>query len=385
MNESSAATPSILIVDDTPVNLQLLAGLLKERGYRPRPVTSGKLALQAAMAEPPDLVLLDINMPEMNGYQVCERFKGNERLREIPIIFLSALSETVNKVRGLQLGAVDYIGKPFQIEEVEARVKAHLKIRALQRSLQEHNALLEQRVDERTRELSRANERLKAVDRLRTEFLVMIAHEMRTPSNGLFGICDLVFESADFPERPQYRAMFDVSRDRLLQLLEDLELLTTANTSAANAESDDVPLADLLVEVGELCGPNTLDTRPASAGLLERPLKGNLGWLLRALTTVVRLSASFRTRGNTVPLTLSEDGPLLRIEVPLDRLKLRPAQAAEFFELSSSVRTLSAAESLGISPVVAHSILSQLGGSLEITVGSNESGTLAVTLPFANA
>lgn len=112
--------PNVLVVDDTPANLQLLANMLKERGYKTRPVPSGILALQAAQSDPPDVILLDINMPEMNGYEVCERLKADEQLKEIPVIFISALNEILDKVRAFSVGGVDYITKPFQIDEVQA-------------------------------------------------------------------------------------------------------------------------------------------------------------------------------------------------------------------------------------------------------------------------
>src|SRR6185436_5295738 len=97
-SEETSSKGNVLIVDDTPANLQLLAGLLRERGYKPRPVPSGKLALQAAQADPPDLVLLDINMPEMDGYTVCASLKADDRLKDVPVIFISALTETLDKV-----------------------------------------------------------------------------------------------------------------------------------------------------------------------------------------------------------------------------------------------------------------------------------------------
>ena len=120
-------SPSILIVDDTPANLLLLTRMLTERGYEPRPVLSGKLALQAARTEPPDLILLDIAMPEMNGYEVCEQLKAETALKDIPVIFISALNETIDKVKAFRVGGVDYVTKPFQLEEVYARVQTHLQ------------------------------------------------------------------------------------------------------------------------------------------------------------------------------------------------------------------------------------------------------------------
>jgi sigma-B regulation protein RsbU (phosphoserine phosphatase) len=132
----------ILVVDDTPANLQVLAGMLKDRGYRVRPVPSGKLAIQAAGRNPPDLILLDINMPEMNGYDVCEHLKRDDKLKGIPIIFISALTEQLDKVKAFATGGVDYITKPFQMEELHARVETHLKLRRLQIELEETNSQL---------------------------------------------------------------------------------------------------------------------------------------------------------------------------------------------------------------------------------------------------
>ena len=135
-------TASILAVDDTPANLQVLAGMLKDRGYKVRPVPTGKLALLAAQRDPPDLILLDINMPEMNGYEVCEYLKADDKLKGIPVIFISALTEQLDKVKAFAIGGVDYLTKPFQMEELHARVETHLKIRRLQVELEETNARL---------------------------------------------------------------------------------------------------------------------------------------------------------------------------------------------------------------------------------------------------
>ena len=130
----------ILVVDDTPANLQVLTGMLKDRGYKARPVPNGKLALLAARKDPPDLILLDINMPEMNGYEVCQHLKADQRLQGIPVIFISALNENLDKVKAFAVGGVDYITKPFQMEELHARVETHLKLRRLQIEVEETNA-----------------------------------------------------------------------------------------------------------------------------------------------------------------------------------------------------------------------------------------------------
>jgi sigma-B regulation protein RsbU (phosphoserine phosphatase) len=144
------------VVDDTPANLQVLAGMLKDRGYKVRPVPSGKLALLAARRDPPDLILLDIDMPEMNGYEVCERLKADETLAGIPVIFISALTEQLDKVKAFAIGGVDYLTKPFQMEELHARVETHLKLRRLQRALEETNGRLASANERMSRDLKAA-------------------------------------------------------------------------------------------------------------------------------------------------------------------------------------------------------------------------------------
>lgn len=145
--QADPAQKDILIVDDTPANLHLLSEILAEQGYRVRPAPDGPLALAAARAEPPDLVLLDIRMPGMNGYEVCEQLKGDPRTRDIPVIFLSALDATEDKVRGFALGGVDYVTKPFHVEEVLARIQTHLTLRDLQRKLLDANAKMQSELD----------------------------------------------------------------------------------------------------------------------------------------------------------------------------------------------------------------------------------------------
>ncbi len=143
-SSESVSKGNILVVDDTPANLQVLTGMLKKEGYKVRPAPSGKLALQGAQAETPDLILLDITMPEMDGYEVCECFKSDEKLKSIPVIFISALSETLDKVKAFTAGGLDYITKPFQMEEVLARVNIHMKLHSLQLELEKNNLKLEE-------------------------------------------------------------------------------------------------------------------------------------------------------------------------------------------------------------------------------------------------
>jgi putative two-component system response regulator len=144
----------ILIVDDTLANIQVLSGMLKQQGYKVRPVLDGKAALKAAETHAPDLILLDITMPEMNGYEVCEKLKQDPKLKQIPVIFISALTEPLDKVKAFTVGGVDYITKPFQLEEVRVRVENHLHLASLQQQIENYNRYLEEKVIEQVNEIS---------------------------------------------------------------------------------------------------------------------------------------------------------------------------------------------------------------------------------------
>jgi signal transduction histidine kinase len=156
-------SPAIMIVDDIPANLQLLQALLLKQGYRVQAFPCGRLALAAAAREPPDLILLDIAMPEMNGFEVCSRLKSDAKLAGVPVIFLTAHQETIDKVRAFGCGGVDYITKPFEIAEVQARVETHLALRRQQSELQESYV------------------RLKELEQVRDNLTHLIVHDMRSP------------------------------------------------------------------------------------------------------------------------------------------------------------------------------------------------------------
>lgn len=145
---------SVLVVDDVPENLRLLAAVLRRGGLCPRPVTSGRFAIEAAVADPPDLVLLDVGMPEMSGVEVCRWFKQHEKLRNIPIIFISGLQGTDDKVEAFSVGGVDYIVRPFQAQEVLARITTHLRLRGMQAELTSHADRLRLRIAEQVEEVT---------------------------------------------------------------------------------------------------------------------------------------------------------------------------------------------------------------------------------------
>jgi signal transduction histidine kinase len=167
----------LLVVDDTAASLKMLAGMLKAAGHRVRPAPSGRLALEAARAQTPDLVLLDITMPEMDGYEVCAEFKRSEQLRDVPVIFLSALGDPADKVKAFGVGGADYVTKPFRSEEVLARVGVHLALRQARVELQQNY------------------ERLRGLERLRDDLVNMVVHDMRSPLTVLMANLEFLREA----------------------------------------------------------------------------------------------------------------------------------------------------------------------------------------------
>lgn len=163
----------VLAVDDTPASLRLLTDILVAEGYDVRSAISGELAISAAFANPPELVLLDVSMPGLDGFEVCAQLKAHAQTRDVPVIFVSSLSDTHEKLKGFELGAVDYVTKPFQREELLARVRTHLELHRLRHRLADM-------VDERTRSLQESQLKLKA-SMLETVRAVAATLELRDP------------------------------------------------------------------------------------------------------------------------------------------------------------------------------------------------------------
>ncbi len=185
VNNRIAGNKDLLVVDDSTSDLKLLSDILNKAGYTVRPANDGNLALRSMKAKLPAMVLSDIRMPGLDGYELCRRLKESEDSRDIPVIFLSVSANPLDKEKAFNIGGVDYISKPFEPKEVLARVRAHIRLRAIQQELEDINIELtgshrelEQRVAERTEELSKANKQLQLEAVERKKLIEELQHAM---------------------------------------------------------------------------------------------------------------------------------------------------------------------------------------------------------------
>jgi DNA-binding response OmpR family regulator len=370
----SADLHKVMIVDDTPQNLQLLSSMLQKQNYQVFALPDGKMALNAARKNPPDLILLDIKMPQMDGYEVCKLLKADKDLAEIPVIFLSALHDVADKLQAFKAGGVDFITKPFQNEEVIARVSTHLKIHSLQRQLEEQNAHLEEIVERRTQKLNKAHKRLKLLDRIKSDFILMIAHELRTPLNGILGMTEVAFELCPSTDRVNDMvSCYKEARSRMLSLLDDALLLTEIETSPDNYTIEEITLKELFAEVKDnlrgIC-ECSIELHAAESCKSTR-LRCNSRLMTRALATILRVGEKLTRSDEILKVMVHKDNSKLVLRIPLPGASLTEKQTNEFFEISSLSRVASHAQELGIAPVVAAKILALYNGSVYFTSDSD--------------
>jgi two-component system, sensor histidine kinase and response regulator len=375
----------IMAVDDQPSNLKLLEDLLSQQGHVVRSFPRGRLALEAAARNPPDLVLLDIDMPEMSGFKVCELLKSDDKLAAIPVIFLSALNDASDKVRAFECGGVDYVTKPFQVDEVQARVETHLKIHHLQKQLQLHANHLEDLVAARTSELAETQARLKVLDRAKSDFLRLIHHELRSPLNGLLGVGELVLdqleESADGAE---LREMFELSRQRMLTILDDALLLTAIEVASDSFSSE---AADVMSTLrGAVEGASVFaQSRGVELKLepgLDSCVVAKRDLLLKAMQALLETAVKFSKAGDVVRVKCQPEPPGLQVLIR-GAGRIPESAIANFFQVFSIGEAITPGGDLGLGPPVSQRILSLFGGS--IAVENLEPSGIQLTVTLKNA
>jgi signal transduction histidine kinase len=361
--------PSIMVVDDTPANLLLLTGMLKERGYKVRPVANGEFAFQTAKHDPPDLILLDILMPEMNGYEMCERLKADEQLAKIPVIFISALDETMDKVKAFKVGGVDYVTKPFQFEEVEARVATHLELRRQKFLLQE------------------SYDRLRELEALRDDLVHMIVHDMRTPLTAIYGFLRTLEMLEGENLSAQGREFVGTALASTQQLVEMVSSLLDISKMEAGEMTLNLTPCELRTIAGEalakveslkggrelmLSGADEPVTAMADAELIARVFQNLLGNALQFTPDDGRVTVSIDTSADAIRVLVQDTGPGI------------PAQYRErifekFFQVENRSNTLEYTTGFGLTfcklAIEAH------GGHVGVDSEEGRGSTFWFTLP----
>ncbi|MBN2273604.1 MAG: hybrid sensor histidine kinase/response regulator [Bacteroidales bacterium] len=255
---------NILLVDDIPSNLNFLSDVLSQEGFGIILSTLGKEAVKTALHELPDLILLDIAMPDLDGYSVCEELKHHPATFDIPVIFLTARNEKEDIIRGFEVGAVDYIMKPFNYTELIARVKTQLELRNKTQQLQSVNQRLEDLVAQRTAELRESNknltelnaklksayEELSNLHKVKNEFIRHINHELRTPLQGIHGFTLILEDLIQSPEQKEYLHSINHLVNRLVQLSEISLLFTEIKSENYKIELEEINLNEFVMSLG---------------------------------------------------------------------------------------------------------------------------------------
>ena len=350
-------SPVILIVDDTPANVLLLVRMLAARGYNPRSVLSGKLALQAARAEPPDLILLDINMPEMNGYEVCEQLKADAALKEVPVIFISALSETIDKVRAFRVGGVDYVTKPFQFEEVYARVQTHLTLRRL--------------------------------EKLRDNLTHMVVHDLRNPLSVLFGLLE-VLETREALNLSDHTREY-VTLARLS--IEELNTMISSILDVSKLGAGEMKLQCEPCDLGVLIRALLATTHPWPGGravTFHAPdpaltVSVDIVLIRRVLQNLLSNALSYTPAGGEVRVAVTASLDEVRIAVTDTGPGISPEYHQRIFEKFGQVEDQDNRVGTGLGLTFCKLAVEAHGGRIGIDSEVGKGSTFWLTLPYPQA
>ncbi|MBN1488153.1 MAG: hybrid sensor histidine kinase/response regulator [Anaerolineae bacterium] len=384
MDKSKA---NILVVDDTRANLRFLAEILTRQGYAVRPALNGSAALASAQARPPDLIMLDIMMPQMNGYEVCKELKSDARTCDIPVIFLSALNEVVDKVKAFEIGGVDYITKPFQVEEVLARVETHLSIRRLQHQLEVQNNALQREIAERKQaqavleqyacELEASNAELDA-------FAHTVAHDLKAPLTALIGFSSLLESRFDKLEHEQVASRLSLITQtgyKMTNIIDELLLLS----SVRQIEEVETDLLDMGHIVEEALGRFGFEIEKKKAQVVlpnQWPLAAGYGpWVEEVWVNYVSNAIKYGGQPPLVEIGANTmDNSHVRFWVRDNGPGLTPEQQGLLFTQFTRLHAVRV-EGHGLGLSIVQRIVSKLGGEVGVDSDFGNGSQFWFTLP----
>ncbi|MCS6884229.1 MAG: hybrid sensor histidine kinase/response regulator [Acidobacteriota bacterium] len=384
---------SIFLIDDNPSNLDLLAGILRERGYTVRMAPNGKLGLNAIKARIPDLVMLDVTMPEMDGYSVCEILKSDEKTRDIPVIFISALDETIDKVRAFEVGGVDYVTKPFRAEEVLARLETQLRISRLQKELQRTNAQLE----EQRKQLLEANQKLLELDAVKAKFTAMLVHDLKSPLavvKASLEMFELSKEVAQVLEEQQMLQLIEVSRrsiEKIFRLIQDVLEVFKSDLQDVQLEKqliNPLPMLREVLEEFRLAGARMNITVVDEIDPVLPMIKADCKQVERVLGNLLSNALKFTPTGGQIAIkaAVEENNNLVFLVIAISDTGVGiPASFLPFiFDPYRQVEGAGKKSSgVGLGLAIAKRIIEAHGGQITVESEPNVGSTFKVWLPVA--
>ena len=312
----------ILIVDDIPKNIQILGNILSNENYQIAYAQSGEQALSITKHQKFDLILLDIMMPEMDGFEVCKTLKNHPETSEIPVIFLTAKADMNSIVKGFAVGGQDYITKPFNASELLARAETHIQLHEQKIALAEINGKLEEKVKERTVQLEEAYKRLNQLEKAKTDFLDIISHELRTPLNGISGLATLLNMTKLSEEQQEYIQYLEEVAYRLNRFSETALLITDLK---ANGSTPDLlptqaryimesALTQFKKDSKDKCSSISLGLEDdllvkANTTLVKKSIEMLLDNACKFGGENVNIRLSAHAHGSNVVLSCTDDGP----------------------------------------------------------------------------
>lgn len=381
---------TILLADDNLENLNVLSRILENQGYKVRTAKNGELALKSILLAPPDMALIDIHMPVMDGYALCKEIKSNSKTSHIPVLFISAMDDSFNKVIAFDLGAVDYLPKPVDEKEVLARVNTHLEIYQLQNKLKNQNCILEQEVTSRTQELKEAlieletvHGQLQKLNSAKNEFLQLISHELRTPLVGLGILDELILDKElSDDEAKSYQNIFWASHQKLINIVDHATTLTHLKLSHPKYNSKNCNLHQLIKNSFESLEP-LMHTHEVSIEIQKDEnleIMCDRGYIKIVVNALLETAIKFSHQRETVKVEWDKQENTLILEIHAKGWTLPEKHMENFFEIFAIQEPIFPGGDLGLSPPVAKQILSICGGEVNVKNRGEEGITLTVTL-----